>query len=71
MTTQRITNEEFYKIAPEIKEFSYPDREMVWYKTKRAEVIGIIVVDKIEQTWLGHVWIRDQSGKYPKREMVG
>jgi len=71
MPVQRIPKDKFYKLAPELNAFGFPDREIDWYSTKRGEIIGKLVIDKIEQTWLGHVWIRDATGKYPKREMVG
>ena len=59
-----ISSEEFCRLAPNLTEFGFPDKEMDWYASPQGEVIGKLILDRIEKTWLGFIWIRDTTGAY-------
>ena len=65
-TIRTIASEEFHQIAPNLTEFGFPDKEMDWYANPKGDVIGKLILDKIERTWLGYVWIRDNAGTFAK-----
>jgi hypothetical protein len=35
-----------------------------WYSSPKGEVIGQLLLDRVEKTWLGDIWVRDHTGGY-------
>lgn len=63
-TVSEITEQEFYSIGPKVTRLSFPDKEMKWFKAENGNIIAKLVLDRIEKTWVGHVWIRIDSGEH-------
>lgn len=69
MAIRQITKEAFYKLAPNIRELGHPDREVDWYASDEEDVIAKLVLDRIEKTWLGFIWVRDEEGAFGTGKM--
>jgi predicted N-acetyltransferase YhbS len=73
LTIRSISKEKFCQLAPNLTEFGSPDKEIDWYASQNGEVIGKLILDRIEKRgWatFGFVTRREHSPKVNKASMA-